>query len=233
MNTAPAQAQLDHLIVAATSLDAGVQWCERTLGVTPGPGGQHPLMGTHNRLLSLVSPDFPTAYLEIIAIDLEADQAMKTRASRWFDLDSADLQQSLATHGPRLIHAVVNTPSAAAGVQALVALNLDRGSLIEASRKTPTGLLAWQITVRDDGQRLLSGTLPTLIEWTGPHPTQSMPASGVTLQSLRASHPQTALLAQAHHAIGWAQIAITAGAANLVATLHTPRGLVTLESQGL
>ena len=231
--TLAAPAQLDHLVIAATSLDAGVQWCERTLGVTPGPGGQHPLMGTHNRLLSLVSPDFPTAYLEIIAIDSEADPAMKTRASRWFDMDFGDLQQSLATHGPRLIHAVVNTPSAAAGVQALAALGLDRGPLIEASRMTPTGLLAWKITVRDDGQRLLQGTLPTLIEWTGPHPTRAMPTSGVTLQSLRASHPQAALLAQAHHAIGFTQMALTAGAANLVATLHTPRGPVTLESQGL
>ena len=231
--TLAAPAQLDHLVIAATSLDAGVQWCERTLGVTPGPGGQHPLMGTHNRLLSLVSPDFPTAYLEIIAIDSEADKATKTRASRWFDLDCADLQQSLAAHGPRLIHAVVNTPSAAAGVQALAALGLDRGPLIEASRMTPTGLLAWKITVRDDGQRLLQGTLPTLIEWEGQHPTRAMPASGVTLQSLRASHPQAALLAQAHHAIGFTQMALTEGAANLVATLHTPRGRVTLESQGL
>ena len=227
------QAQLDHLVIAAATLAAGVAWCERTLGVTPGPGGQHPLMGTHNRLLSLVSADFPKAYLEIIAIDSEADPAMNTRTSRWFDLDLVDLQQSLAVHGPRLIHAVANTPSAAASVQALAALGLDRGPLIEASRKTPTGLLAWQITVREDGQRLFNGTLPTLIEWTGPHPTQSMPASGVTLQSLRASHPQAALLAQAHYAIGFTQMALTAGSANLVATLHTPRGLVTLASQGL
>ena len=226
------QAQLDHLVIAATTLEAGVAWCERTLGVTPGPGGKHPLMGTHNRLLSLVSPEFPAAYLEIIAIDSEANPAMKTRATRWFDLDSADLQQSLTTHGPRLIHAVANIPSATAGVQALAALGLNRGPLIEASRMTPTGRLAWQITVRDDGQRLLNGTLPTLIEWAGPHPTQSMPASGLTLKSLRASHPQAALLAQAHGAIGFTQMAITHGAANLVGTLHTPRGLVTLESQG-
>ena len=233
MSSTLPQAQLDHLIIAAASLDAGVQWCERTLGVTPGPGGKHPLMGTHNRLLSLVSPDFPTAYLEIIAIDSEADKAMKPPARRWFYLDSVDLQRSLAADGPRLIHAVVNTPSAAAGVQALAALGLKRGPLIEASRRSPTGLLAWQITVRSDGQRLLSGTLPTLIEWAGPHPTQSMPPSGITLQSLRASHPQAALLAQAQRAIGWAQMAVTEGAANLVATLHTPRGLVTLASQGL
>ena len=231
--TLAATAQLDHLVIAAATLKDGVLWCERTLGVTPGPGGTHPLMGTHNRLLSLVSPHFPTAYLEIIANDSEASKAVNTRAKRWFDLDSVDLQRSLAAHGPQLIHWVVNTPSAAAGVQALAALGLTRGPLVEATRMTPTGLLAWQITVRDDGQRLLHGTLPTLIEWAGRHPTQSMPPSGITLQSLRASHPQAALLGRAHLAIGWASMRISDGAANLVAVLHTPRGLVTLESHGL
>jgi hypothetical protein len=31
---------VDHLIVAAASLDDGVRWCEATLGVTPGAGRQ-------------------------------------------------------------------------------------------------------------------------------------------------------------------------------------------------
>lgn len=87
--------------------------------------------------------------------------------------------------------------------------------------------------VRNDGQRLLNGTLPTLIERAGPHPTQSMPPSGIPLQSLRASHPHAALLAQAHRAIGWAQMGVAEDAANLLVTLHTPRGLITLESLGI
>jgi hypothetical protein len=226
-------AQLDHLVIAAATLAAGVQWCERTLGVTPGPGGTHPLMGTHNRLLNIASPAFPSAYLEIIAIDPGAPWARSTWASRWFDLDSADLQHALATEGPRLIHVVASTPSAATGVTALAALGLARGPLIEASRLTPSGRLAWKITVRDDGQRLMNGTLPTLIEWAGQHPTQSMPSSGVTLQSLHASHSEAALLDRAWHAIGLTAFDTPQGPANLVATLHTPRGLVTLESRGL
>ena len=61
--------QLDHLVTMANSLDEGVAWCEATLGVTPGPGGEHPLMGTHNRLLRIDSDAFSHAYLELIAIN--------------------------------------------------------------------------------------------------------------------------------------------------------------------
>jgi hypothetical protein len=53
--------QLDHLVIAAATLEEGVAWCEATLGVTPGPGGKHPLMGTHNRLLSIATAVFPDA----------------------------------------------------------------------------------------------------------------------------------------------------------------------------
>ena len=60
---------VDHLVVAAATLAQGVAWCEATLGLTPGPGGKHPLMGTHNRLLKIATAAFPEAYLEIIAID--------------------------------------------------------------------------------------------------------------------------------------------------------------------
>ncbi|HET6828569.1 MAG TPA: VOC family protein, partial [Ramlibacter sp.] len=63
------QARIDHLVVVAQTLEQGVEWCERTLGVTPGPGGKHPLMGTHNRLLRIATVDYPRAYLEIIAPD--------------------------------------------------------------------------------------------------------------------------------------------------------------------
>ncbi|MEY4341937.1 MAG: hypothetical protein RL541_1441, partial [Pseudomonadota bacterium] len=43
-------AYIDHLVVAASSLAQGVAWCEDQLGITPGPGGEHALFGTHNRL---------------------------------------------------------------------------------------------------------------------------------------------------------------------------------------
>jgi hypothetical protein len=224
--------RVDHLVVAAASLEQGVQWCEATLGITPGPGGEHPLMGTHNRLFSVASPRFPDAYFEIIAIQPGASTTRPPGAKRWFDLDDGLLHDRLLSHGPQLVHFVANTPGAQAGIKSLAKLGLDRGELLQASRPTPQGQLSWKITVRRDGQRLFYGGLPTLIEWGSAHPTASMPASGVTLQSLHACHARPDALKAAHEAIGLVNVEVLQGRPNLVAVLQTPLGLVTLESGG-
>ena len=233
MNLKKTACVLDHLVIAAASLAEGVQWCEDTLGITPGPGGEHPLMGTHNRLFKIASVNHPAAYFEIIAIDSGAHCARVDCAKRWFDLDDSALQHTLASSGPRLIHFVAKMAQANSGVASLAMQGLDRGPLLEASRMTPNGLLAWKITVRDDGQRLLNGTLPTLIEWGAVHPAQNMAASGVTLQALAVCHPQAERLRAAYQAIGLNSVGITQGAPNLVATLQTPKGIVRLHSQGV
>ncbi|MEO6017230.1 MAG: VOC family protein [Polaromonas sp.] len=225
--------RVDHLVVAAASLEQGVQWCEATLGITPGPGGEHPLMGTHNRLFSVASMTYPAAYLEIIAINSGAPCARKSGARRWFDLDDPVLQGNVVAHGPHLVHFVASTASAQAGTKALARLGLDRGELLQASRQTPEGLLSWKITVREDGQRLFYGALPTLIEWGDVHPVNSMAESGVQLISLQASHVRPAALQAAYEAIGLVKVALVQGRPRLAATLETPRGVVTLESQGI
>jgi hypothetical protein len=233
---APLTAQLDHLVVAAASLAEGVQWCESVLGVTPGPGGDHALMGTHNRLLTLACADFPAAYLEIIAIHSGAPCARATWARRWFDLDDRELQGRLGKTGPQLVHFVARAARLQPSVRALAALGLDRGEVLAASRATPNGLLRWKISVRDDGQRLFYGALPTLIEWGGDgsgHPAHGMAPSGVTLQSLQAQHPRPDALHAAYNAIGLSGVALSGGPPNLIATLQTPRGPVTLESRGI
>ena len=147
-------------------------------------------------------------------------------------MDDANLQAQVAQHGPQLIHWVASVPDVAAACTALSALDMDRGAVITASRPTPHGLLQWQITVREDGLRLMDGCLPTLIQWGAVHPCGSLPASGVQLQQLTLQHPQAATLSAACEAIGVAHhVAITAGdVPQLAAQLTTPRGPVTLSS---
>ncbi|HCY17544.1 MAG: hypothetical protein A2Z93_11090 [Curvibacter sp. GWA2_64_110] len=224
-----ATAQLDHLVVLAATLAEGVAWCEATLCLTPGPGGQHALMGTHNRLFSIASASYPQAYFEIIAIDPAAPPPARTR---WFDMDNAALRERVQQQGPQLAHFVARVPDAPAAVAALRAQGIERGDVLQASRPTAQGLLQWQITVREDGQRLFDGGLPTLIQWGAVHPTDAMPASGITLEQLAVRHPQADTLAAAYRAIGLGldRVSVQAGPARLQALLHTPRGPVQLSS---
>ena len=221
--------QVDHLVVAAHSLQEGIAWCESTLFVTPTQGGAHPLMGTHNLLLKIESPLFARAYLEIIAID---PQAADPRRKRWFDLDNPLLREAIK-HQPRLVHFVASCDRAGAASSALDSLGVDRGPQLAAQRQTQYGLLKWKVSVRDDGQRLFYGTLPTLIEWEGPHPADTLPDSGLTLLSVTATHPRPDDLFTAYRAIHLEQVGIEAGPPNLSARLMTPLGEVTLDSAGL
>lgn len=223
-------AQIDHLVVAATTLEAGVAWCERTLGVTPGPGGEHALFGTHNRLLKLHSDAVPPVYLEIIAINPLAQPTRAGDLRRWFDLDDPAQRQLLQQHGPQLVHWVARVAAIEPAVAALKALGIDRGQVLPASRPTPQGLLQWRISVRDDGQRLFDGALPTLIEWGETHPARTMPDSGVTLAAFEVSHPRTGELRDALQAIGLSGVRVSDEPPTLVAQLQTPKGRVTLAS---
>ena len=234
------KSQIDHLVVAAHSLQQGVEWCEATLGITPAAGGEHEKYGTHNRLFKIATPAFPVAYLEIIAINPDAVIEKKPPPTRWFDLDNLQLQAELLK-SPRLIHFVANTSNIQDARHAWKAQGIDRGPVIHASRKTPKGLLQWQITVRLDGDRLFDGTLPTLIQWGKPeaadpmhlHPRNHLPRSGVSLKSLGVSHPSAGKIQAAYDAISLGNISVSEGTANIVATLQTPKGLVTLESLGI
>lgn len=235
---------IDHLVIVARTLDAGVQWCEATLGISPGPGGEHAQFGTHNRLFKIATPAHPLAYCEIIAIDPSAKKMThlsgNSQTKRWFDMDDAALQAAVATE-PHLVHFVANTDDIQTARRTLTALDIDRGPVVHASRHSRKGLLQWQITVRDDGQRLFNGALPSLIQWgkadaADPlrlHPRNSLPRSGVSLQSLVITHPAADKLQAAYDGLELTGIPLKMGEANLRVTLKTPLGVVTLDSHGI
>ena len=232
--------QIDHLVVVAKTLEQGVQWCEATLGIAPGVGGDHVRYATHNRLFKIATPTHPLAYFEMIAINPDAKRPANAHGKRWFDMDDAAVQAAVATQ-PHLLHFVANTDDIQSARIVLKKQDIDLGQAVHASRHSRRGVLEWQITVRDDGRRLFDGALPSLIQWGKPgtaeplrlHPRNSLPRSGVTLQSISITHPTAPKLKAAYEAIGLANIALETGPANLCATLHTPKGLVELYSQGI
>jgi hypothetical protein len=205
--------EVDHLIVAADSLDEGAAWCEATLGVVPQPGGKHALMGTHNRLVNLSSPGFARCYLEIIAIDPEAPPPGRPR---WFGLDSRP------PGPPALIHVVARSTMLDMHRWGLIHKQIDPGLPVAASR----GDLRWQILLRPDGS-LVPG-LPTLIQWEGAaHPADRLPDQGVRLTGLALD----GLAAGAREVLRLRGVGgSAAGPARWSATLETPLGPRTLNT---
>jgi hypothetical protein len=210
-------ARLDHLVVAAADLSSGSAWLEARLGVALSPGGAHPRMGTHNRVLRLGDG----VYLELIAIDPAASPPGRPR---WFGLDAPDLAVRLAER-PRLVAWAAATDDLAAAV---AGAPVPVGTVHEMTR----GDLVWRIAVPDDGALVEGGTVPTLIEWPeGVHPTRRMPEAGCSLKRLALHHPDPARLATIFAAIGLADraVRVAAGPVSLAADLETPGGPVRLD----
>mgnify|MGYP005839413895 FL=1 len=159
--------RLDHLVLAAQTLQDGVEYVQDTLEVVlPLAGGRHPLMGTHNRLLNLGGG----VYLEIIAID---PQAPAPGRPRWFELDCF-------AGPPRLLTWVARTEA----LERYAALGL--GPVTKASR----GDLEWHITLPEDGRLHWGGVVPYLIRWGPKHPTDTLLDVGCRLVEFLVFHPQ-------------------------------------------
>lgn len=167
--------RFDHIIIGAASLKQGVEYIQDALGVTLPPGGEHPLMGTHNHLMQLSANTF----FEIIAIN---PAAAALNRPRWFGLDDPFVQQQLQGQ-PQLLtwavnHSDINT------LVAQTAFNLGEPQALSR------GNLNWLFAVPDDGRLLGGGLIPYVLQWqTEHHPAHAMPNLGCTLHSIKLYHP--------------------------------------------
>jgi len=213
---APVSATLDHLVVAAATLEQGENHLEALTGARPVRGGRHLAMGTHNSVLKLGD----SVYLEVIAIDPEGPPPSRPR---WFALDIPAMRAAIA-QSPRLIHWVARCEDIDA---ARAADPIDPGSVHAMER----GSFRWRITIPDDGHLPAGGVLPTLIQWSDArHPSETMPDNRVTVVALSAAHPQPARIRSTLEKLSLGEaLKVTFGATpRLAAMLQTPRGAVTL-----
>jgi hypothetical protein len=204
------QATIDHLVVTAPTLDAGVAHVAACLGVDLDPGGQHPVMGTHNRLLSLG----PGCYLEVIAPDPSLPAPARPR---WFRMDERE-------GTPRLTNWVLRTGDLD------TALSVAPDGAGQATALT-RGDLAWRIGIPADGRLPFDDLFPALIEWQGiRHPSLALPDRGCRLTGLDLTHPDTAAIDRALAPFRpLPDIRVIPGdAPRLTARIETPAGMFTL-----
>jgi hypothetical protein len=198
---------IDHLAVSALTLEGGAEAVEQALGLLLAPGGAHPHMATHNRLLGLGE-----VYLEVIAAD---PAAPRPKWPRWFDLDNF-------TGAPRLTNWIcacddleVAVAAAPAGVG--VPVDLQRGDL------------RWRMAVPGDGCLPFDGAYPALIQWQGPHPAARLPDLGARLRRLEVAHPQAEAL-RAALGLTDPRVVILSGPVKAIrAEIDTPHGMRVLE----
>ncbi|MDO5756027.1 MAG: VOC family protein [Rhodobacterales bacterium] len=197
--------ELDHIAVTATTLDEGADWVHRCLGAVPGPGGQHPHFGTHNRLLGLEDG----LYLEVIAIDPDA---APLGYARWFDLDHF-------SGAPCVGNWICRTDDMEGALAALP----DIGAPVALER----GDLRWRMAVPRDGQLPFDECHPAIIQWdSAHHPAASLLASGVALRRLVICHPEADALRRrlAGH-LSDQRVVFEPGLATIRAEFDTPAGL--------
>ncbi|MDR5738849.1 MULTISPECIES: VOC family protein [unclassified Caballeronia] len=215
--------KLDHLVIAARTLEEGAHFVAAKFGVEPLAGGAHPLMGTHNRLLNL----WGGAYLEVIAVDPAAAPREAPRP-RLFALDDPAMHERLAS-GPQLVHWVarVDRPKSLTRWRAQYPERI--APVVAMSRGGNT----WNLTVPDDGafpawQAAGDGVLPSLIQWDTPrHPSDALPATGILLRALTGFHPNAEAIAEQLAWLGAShllRVESTAGAPVLVAEFELPDG---------
>ncbi len=214
--------ELDHIVVAAKTLDEGRVWAREVLGVDPVGGGKHDGLGTHNTLVKLNGH----RYLEIIAIDPDA---VAPTAPRWFGLDTAEVREMIA-HGPRLIAWVARASGASDAIEQFAA---SPGYSAKHVRAATRDDFRWRFAFTPDGERISGGVLPHLIQWDSPvHPCERLPESGISLTSLTlgATDPDATTALLAAFALTDNEVHVgQSSPAHLVATLSSPRGVIVLD----
>lgn len=228
---------LDHLVVAARSLDEGHRWLRQRLGVDMQPGGPHVGLGTHNCLLNLGGGN----YLELIAPDpsqpeptMLDDSGRPVRRPLPFGMDDPKVQALLAER-PRLQHFVMRTNQLEA---AMASVDYECGEVMSMRR----GELHWKFGIRKEGMPQLRGdtpeyrhvgpafVLPVFIDWGNtPHPADTLEYRGVTLQGLNIAAPSRFLVRLAGIDHDPRIRLIEATSATLAAELLTPNGWLMLD----
>ncbi|MBI2965018.1 MAG: VOC family protein [Chloroflexi bacterium] len=201
---------LDHVVYGTRDVARSVHELERLLGVRAAPGGRHPGRGTHNALMSLGGE----RYLEIIGPD-PAQPGFQGILP--FGLD--DLTD------PKIVTWAAKAPDLEARVYAARAQGYDPGEILPRSRELPNGtVLKWRLTAA--GESHPNWLVPFLIDWgDSPHPSRTAPA-GLTLERLRAIHPDPEGTRKLLEALG-VELEIERGSSvQLIAHINAVRGAV-------
>lgn len=200
---------LDHFVVGIDDRDRGIRdFMERT-GVRPGPGGEHPALGTHNALVSLG----PRAYLEILAPVPGREAHPFFAAARGYST-LTPFRWALATDDLAEVR------------RRLTAAGFAPPPVTRGARRTTDGtLLEWTMFTFGPERPTLT---PFFIQWAPgtPHPAGTTPG-GCSLADWTLTTRDARTVAALLEAVGMDQ-AVREGPDRLTIHLRSPSGPVVL-----
>ena len=204
---------IDHLVLAGSDLEAGVEHFGELLGVRPVMGGRHPNWGTWNAILALG----PRTYLELIAPDPQSNVSSALRPAIFSGNGEFRLTGWLAS---------VSDPARIR--LRLLEQGKDPGEILKGARDLPDGRrLNWSLS--DPMVCILDGVVPVMIDWgDSPHPAVTAPA-GCRLQAVELRHPQASDANGILELMGLPTVVGPGPEPVLKAVLETPHGRVTLD----
>jgi hypothetical protein len=205
-----AAAHVDHIILGARDLDEGIRRFEERTGVRPKVGGEHPVGGTRNALVSLGA----SLYLEILAPQVTAPDTGI----------AAELRQraDLTPYGW-----AVFVPDVESARQRLGDAGFGLSDVSPGSRVRPDGtLLEWNAF---EIEKPAIAGLPFFIRWGDgtTHPSQDSPG-GCRLERLRAVTPDVDGLRRVFAALALDVTAEKGAKGGLDIVLRCPKGTVEL-----
>ena len=167
---------IDHIVIGTDNLMSGTNILETKLSTKFSLGGEHQIMGTHNKLLKLQSD----IYLEIIANN---PNVRNPSHPRWYSLDDERTKEKIES-SPRPLCWVLKVDNIDNTVKKC---GYNPGKILQISR----GELTWKITVPSNGLLVDNGVLPSLIEWpSNQHPSKKLTNSKVSINKLSLFHPE-------------------------------------------
>ena len=179
--------RFDHIAIGCATLEQGAAYVADKTGLTVPAGGEHPMMGTHNLVMSLGVDTF----FEVIAIDPSAPTPSHRR---WFGLDDAQFPDA------RPHSWILNSDNLNEDLATAKSLGIDLGAPTTQTR----GDMTWRFAVREDGAVPLNGAAPMIMEWPEmpAHPAARMTDPGARIKSLNLKTPHASILNNLLNALG-------------------------------
>lgn len=207
---------IDHFMLAANNLDDLSDYFTDLTGIPVANGGDHPDLGTHNKLIATHSD----IYLELIAPNPASETRTPLR-----DV----LEQMIQPHLHRFI-----VQGHEDQFPAILKAYQDVGVAAEVkhlSRRTATGeTLRWQLLM-PAAKNDYGIFAPLFIDWgAATHPARTLPSAPCSVVACSAGHPEPEMIQALWDGIGFKMPLVCAADPNFTVTLDTPKGRVDLRA---